>query len=132
MRTITRVSICLLIASLVFLPTAAEAHRQGGQVFWGFGVGLLTGYLFAPRTVVVAPPAVVAPAPVYRAPYVPAPTASPVYRYSNSAPRPDANAKCREWRLIERYHQDSWDAYAGKWRSTPVEKWGWVEVPCGS
>lgn len=126
MKKIIRIGVCLLLVSLLCLPAAAEAHRHGsgGDVFLGFGVGLLTGYLFAPRTVVAAPP-------VYYAPYPPAPPAAPpVNGYSYHAPQPGTHAKCREWRLLERHYQDTWDSYYGRWRTVPVEKWGWMEVPC--
>jgi len=124
MRKIITISIGLLLIFLLTLPPAAEASRRGrgGGVILGFGAGLLTGFLFTPRAVVVPPP-------VYYAP-VPAPTPPPVYGYSERAPQPGAQAKCREWSLLERRYQDSWDPYYGRWRSVPVEKWGWADVPC--
>lgn len=126
------VTTCLMFVSLICLPPAAEAgghYGHGGGVILGFGAGLLLGHLFTPRTVVVSPPVRVISPPVYYAP-APPPPPSPVYGYSSSPPQPAAHPKCREWRLLERRYQDSWDSYYGKWRSVPVEKWGWVEIPC--
>jgi hypothetical protein len=135
MKKIIRIGAYLVFVSLLCLPSMAEAHWRGGggRVFWGFGAGLLTGYLFAPRTVVMSPPAYPVYSPVYPAPYVAAPAAAPrVYGYSESVPQPGAHAKCREWRLLERHYRDTWDSYSGRWRALPVEKWGWVEVPCAN
>jgi hypothetical protein len=133
-----------LVFSLAFLPVSADAHwRGGGGVFLGFGTGLLTGYLFAPRPVYVAPPVYVPP-PVYASPppvvYVPAPPppAPPVSGYTqppppnvaSAPPLPGAQNKCREWKMIERRFEDRWDSYNGRWQSVPIEKWGWMDVPC--
>ena len=135
----------LAIILLFSLPLAAHAGHGGGEVFFGFGVGLLTGYLFAPRPVYVAPPVYVPPAPAYApvsAPPAPAYVPAPAYSapsppgYSNNAattaPPPSAQPRCREWRLIDRHLEDRWDSYYGRWRQVPVEKWGWVEVPCNN
>ena len=135
------IAACLLILSLVSLPVVAEA-RGGAGALLGFGAGLITGYLFAPRPVYVAPPVYAAP-PVYVTPppvsppdYVPAPAppTPPASGYSDSAntagPPPGTQTQCREWRLIDRHLEDRWDSYYGKWQQVPVERWGWVEVPC--
>ena len=54
----------LLAVSLISVPVVAEAHwHHGGGAILGFGAGLLTGYLFAPRPVYVAPPVYVGSAP---------------------------------------------------------------------
>jgi len=126
----------LLIIFLFSLPAVADAHwRYGGGLFWGFGAGLLTGYLFAPRPVYVAPPVYGAPPEGY-IPAPPPPNRPPEYGYRDStgeaAPPPSAQGKCREWRLIDRHLEDRWDPYYGRWRQVPVEKWGWAEVPCNN
>jgi hypothetical protein len=130
--------VCLAAVFLVALPAAADAHWRGGRVFLGFGAGLLTGYLLAPRPVYEAPPVYMVPPPAYYPSYVPAPSPQypPVSAYSNkpteSVPQPSAHEKCREWRLIERHYKDRWDSYSGRWQAVPVEKWGWVDVPCNN
>jgi hypothetical protein len=126
--------VCLLAVSLISVPVVAEAHwHHSGGAILGFGSGLLTGYLFAPRPVYVAPPVYAAPPPVY----VPAPPPSyqpPESGYSygltQAVPPPTVQGKCREWRMIDRHLENRWDSYAGKWQSIPVEKWGWVDVLC--
>lgn len=130
------IAVFLLIICLVFLPVAADA-RGGGRLLFGFGAGLLTGYLFAPRPVYVAPPVYAAPPPVSSPDYVPAPVPPPpISGYSYDAnvagPQPGLQAKCREWRLIDRHLEDRWDSYYGRWRQVPVEKWGWIEMPCNN
>jgi hypothetical protein len=140
MKKTTLVTVGFLIVALVSLPVVADAHWGGGGLFLGFGAGLLTGYLLAPSPVYVAPPVYAAPPPpVYYPSYVPAPApppAPPVSEYSNrtseAVPPPASESKCREWRLIERRLVDRWDSYSGRWQSIPVEKWGWVEVPCSN
>lgn len=144
--------IALALAAVLFLfavfSPAADAHwRGGGRVFLGFGAGLLTGYLFAPRVYYPAP--VYVPPPVYVTPtYV---TPPPVVEYSSPAygqppvapgpppgytenanipPPPGPQSKCREWRLMERRYEDRWDSWSGGYRTVPVEKWGWAEIPC--
>ena len=129
------IAVFLLIICLVFLPVAAEARGGGGRILFGFGAGLLTGYLFAPRPVYVPPPVYAAPPPVSSPDYPPAPLTPPrVYEYSTDAnaagPPPSSQAKCREWKLLDRHLVDRWDSYYGRWRQVPVEKWGWVDVPC--
>ena len=129
----------LLIISLVSVPVVANAHwHGGGGAFWGFGAGLITGIIFAPRPVYVTPPVYVAPPPNYY-PYnspTPLPPGPPVSGYSRDAnaapppPSPGVDSKCREWRLIDRHMVERWDSYYGKWRQVPVEKWSWVEAPC--
>jgi hypothetical protein len=122
----------LVIISLVSLPVIAAAHSHGsGGAFFGFGVGLLSGFLLAPKPVYVVPPVYVAPPPAVYA-QMPNPPQGPAAQTPSGppAPSPGAQAKCREWRLIDRHLEDRWDSYAGKWQSVPVEKWGWVEVPC--
>ena len=130
MKKIARFAAGLVIICLVFLPALAEAggHGGGGAVV-GFGVGLLSGILLAPRPVYVPTPVIVTAPQAYYGqpsivPAVPAPAAGP------ATPPPGTESKCREWRLIERHFEDRWDSSAGKWQSVPVEKWGWVEVPC--
>lgn len=119
--------VCMLIISLLSMPFVADAHWRGGGAILGFGAGLITGYLFAPRPVYVTPPPVSVPAP-------PAPYRPPENGYtdnnSQAVPPPIAQGKCREWKMIDRPLEDRWDSYYGKWRQVPVEKWGWVEVPC--
>ena len=133
-----RVAVCLIVVFLISLPVAADAHWRGGRVFLGFGAGLLTGYLLGPRPLYVTHPVYVAPSPVCYPPYVPAPapTYPPVSGYSNNISKPVpplcTQSKCREWRLIRRYSKDRWDSDSGRWQSVPVEKWGWVEVPCNN
>jgi hypothetical protein len=65
----------LLVAILVFVPVIADAHWGfGGGAILGFGLGLFTGFTFAPRPVYVAPPVYYAPPPPAAYPsYVPAP-----------------------------------------------------------
>ena len=137
----------LLLILFFSLPAAANAP---GGFFLGFGTGLLTGYLAAPRPVYVAPPVYVAqpqlvqvypenaPAPpaeqtpppaVGEAPPVPSPFG---YSGSATAPAPGNQAKCREWKMIDRHFEDRWDSYYRKSRQVPVEKWDWVEVPCNN
>ena len=129
------IAVFMLIIGLVFLPVAADARGGGGRILFGFGAGLLTGYLFAPRPVYVPPPVYAAPPPVSSPDYFPAPVpAPPVTEYSTEAiaagPPPSSQAKCREWRLLDRHLEDRWDSYNGRWRQVPVEKWGWIDVPC--
>jgi hypothetical protein len=135
MKRIKLLLVGLLAVSLVSVPVVADAHwhHRGGGLFLGFGAGLLSGYLLAPRPVYVAPPVFVAPPPVY------APTPPPAYQppesgYSygltQAVPPPTAQGKCREWRMIDRHLENRWDSYAGRWQSIPVEKWGWVDVLC--
>jgi len=138
-----------LIILLFSLSLPAAANARGG-VFLGFGAGLLTGYLVAPRPVYVAPPVyIVQPQVVQGNPdNVPAPSAGPTqppavvspppapstsgYSGSATVPAPGNQAKCREWKMVDRHLEDRWDSYDGKWRQVPVEKWDWVEVPCSS
>lgn len=146
----------LSIILLFSLPVVAYAHWNGGGAFLGFGTGLITGYLLAPRSAYVAPPVYVAPPPAAEAyPDVvqaspdkapvpppeqtpppemvpPPPPAPPPSGYSGGgpAPEPGSRARCREWKMIDRHLEDRWDSYSGKWRQVPVEKWDWVEVPC--
>ena len=122
MKKTKMIAVFLLIIGLIFLPVAADAHGGGGRIFFGFGAGLLTGYLFAPRPVYVAPPPVSSPD------YPPVPLTPPrVYEYSTDAnaaagPPPSSQAKCREWRLLDRHLEDRWDSFYGRWRQVPVEK----------
>jgi hypothetical protein len=151
MKKTSLVIVGALVFSICFLPAPAaigwygHGHGHGygyGGVFWGFGAGFLTGYLVAPRPVYVAP-VYIAP-PVYASPppvvYIPAPppTAPPVLGYTqppppnvaSAPPSPGAQNKCREWKMIERRFEDRWDSYNGRWQTVPIEKWGWVDVPC--
>jgi hypothetical protein len=128
MKKIKFLLVGLLAVSLISVPALAEAHwhHGGGGVILGFGAGLLSGYLFAPRPVYVAPPVYV-PAP-------PPPVQPPEFGYHGSGyeagPPPSARGTCREWRRIDRHLEDRWDSYSGRWQSVPVEKWGWVDAPC--
>ncbi len=150
-------TLALLILSLGTAPAFAGGfHHGGGGLLLGFGAGLATGYLFGPRPVYVAPP-VYYPAPVvvtpsyqyYYAPgyYPPAqsyyPPAEPQVALPPQQPQaqgyaqnqnppvpPPQDGKCHEWKMLERRTENRWDNYSGKWESVPVEKWGWVEVPC--
>jgi hypothetical protein len=65
----------LLVAFLVFVPVIADAHWGfGGGAILGFGLGLFTGFAFAPWPVYVAPPVYYAPPPPVAYPYrAPAP-----------------------------------------------------------
>jgi hypothetical protein len=51
---------------------------------------------------------------------------------STTAPPPGDQAKCREWKMIERRMEYKFDSSTGQYREVPVEKWDWVEVPCDS
>jgi hypothetical protein len=136
------VFIGLLVASLVFVPVIADAHwRFGGGAILGFGLGLFTGFAFAPRPVYVAPPVYYAPPPPVAYPYrVPAPVPSgpAAYDYSNNpnvssvVPSPLGQSRCREWKLINRHPESRWDSYNGKWQTVLVERWGWVGAPCNN
>jgi hypothetical protein len=135
--------IILLIALLVSVPAVADAYWgfAGGWIF-GLGIGFLTGYAVAPRTVYAAPPVYYAPPPPavypYYPSYVPAPVAPPPTsnHYSNNAavappgPPPAGQSGCREWKLINRHWEKRWDTNYGVWRNVFVERWGWVGVPC--
>ena len=129
MEKIKLLLVGLLAVSLVSVPVMAEAHwhHGGGGLFLGFGAGLLSGYLLAPRPVYVAPPPVYVPAPP--PPYQP-PESGYSYGTTQAVPPPSARGTCREWRMIARHLEDRWDSYAGRWQSVPVEKWGWVDKPC--
>lgn len=137
------VGLAVLLIAFTSVPPA-EAHWRhyggGGRVFLGFGVGLATGLILAPRPVYVSPPVYVAPPPVVDYPsanyYPPAPPPQepPASGYEQQSavipPPPEANGNCREWRMIDRHLEDRWDSYYGRWRAVPVERWGWAEVPC--
>ena len=158
MKRVQFVTAGLLIIFLLSFPVVADAEwHHGGGAFLGFGAGLITGYLLAPRPVYVASPVYVPPPPVVQtypdvaqaspdnvpapppgstpppamAPPPPAPSTSG-YSGSQTAPVPGNQAKCREWKMIDRHMEDRWDSYSGKWRQVPVEKWDWVEVPCSN
>ena len=136
MKRISPVLTGVLISLLFFVPVPADAH--GGGAILGFGLGLLAGLAFAPGPVYVGAPVYYAPPPpaVYvpypYSYYVPAPNPPPVsYGYSGIATvAPAGQARCREWRLINRDWENRWDPYYGKWRAVLVEKWGWAAVPC--
>ncbi len=148
----------LLMIFLFSQPVVAYGHWSGAGAVLGFGTGLITGYLLAPKSAYAVPPAYVAPPPAAQ-PYpevaqaspdnVPAPPpgqtpppemlpppppAPPPSGYSGGGPvpAPGNQAKCREWKMIDRHLENRWDSYSGKWRQVPVEKWDWVEVPCGN
>jgi hypothetical protein len=62
---------------------------------------------------------------------IPPPTPSiPPESSSTAAPTPGDQPKCREWKVIERHMEYKFDSSTGQYREVPVEKWGWVEVPC--
>jgi hypothetical protein len=135
MKKTKTIAVFILILCLVLLPVAADARGGGGRFLFGFGAGLLTGYLFVPRPVYVPPPVYAAPPSVSSPEYYPAPVPPPAaYEYSTDAraagPPPSSEAKCREWRMLDRRLEDRWDSYYGRWRQVPVEKWGWIDVPC--
>jgi hypothetical protein len=147
MKKIIQVAAGLLI--ILLLPAAAAAASARGDFFIGFGAGLLAGYLPAPRPIYVAPPAYTLPPQVVQIYPDSGPTSSPgqgpppgvipppvpsapEYAHSAPPPDPDAQAKCREWRVVERRSEDRWDSNSGKWQQVPVEKWDWVEIPCDS
>jgi hypothetical protein len=73
MKKVKSVTAGLLIIFLLSLPVVAGAEwRHGEGAFLGFGAGLITGYLLAPRPTYVASPVYVAPPPVvqtYPIPY---------------------------------------------------------------
>ncbi len=134
------ISILLIFPVVLAVPALADAHwHGGGGLFWGFGAGLLSGYLLAPRPVYVAPaPVYMAPPPVVEysvpapaPPYAP-PAAAPAQPETAqmAAPPPGNQSMCREWRMIENRIDYQWDAYYGRYRAVPVQKWGWVEIPC--
>lgn len=127
--------VSMLIICLILLPLVASAHGPGRFLF-GFGAGLLTGYLFVPRPVYVPPPVYAAPPPVTEYVPTPAPPPAAVREYATDGPQaaagppPGPEEKCREWKLLDRHLEDQWDSYYGRWRQVPVERWGWAEVPC--
>ena len=156
MKRVQFVTAGLLIIFLLSFPVVADAEwHHGGGAFLGFGAGLITGYLFAPRPVSVASPVYVPPPPVVQiypdvaqaspdkvpvpppeltpppamAPPPPAPSTSG-YSGSSTAPAPGNQETCREWKMIDRHMEDRWDSYSGRWQQVAVERWGWVEVPC--
>lgn len=121
MNTTKLIIIGLVIPFLISMPVAADAHGVGGGVILGFGAGLVTGYLFAPRPVYATPPVYAAPPPVIE------------YSYTKtlaSNPAPNLESICREWRIIDRHWEDRWNPYHGRWRTVLVEKWGWVQRSC--
>ncbi len=142
MKTMTRILFGFLSLLLVAVPAIADAHGYGGGALLGFGLGLFTGFAFAPRPVYVGPPVYYAPSPPvtynlypYCAP-PPVPPGPGVYGYSNRAHPPSASlappgqSRCREWRMIDRHWENRWDPSYGRWRAILVEKWGWAEVLC--
>ncbi len=138
MKTFKWVLTFVVIVLLAFMPVVADAHGGfGGGAVLGFGLGLFTGFAFAPRPVYVAPAYYYPPPPVGY--YPPAPTAPPepaAYGYSGqseiapAAPAPAGQSKCREWRPVSRRWENRWDSYYGRWRPVLVERWGWAERPC--
>ena len=135
--------ILLLIVLLVSIPAVADAHWSfaGGWAF-GLGVGFLTGYAVAPRTVYAAPPVYYYPPPPpvypYYPNYVPAPIPPPppgavgTNQVTGVPPSPPSPAQpaCREWKMTDRHWEKRWDPNYGIWRTVLVERWGWVGVPC--
>jgi hypothetical protein len=140
MKTMKILSVGLLCILLIAVPVAADAHGGfAGAAFLGFGLGLFTGFAFAPRPVYAVPPVYYAPPPpaVYRyyPSNVPGPVPSATYSgYSenanSSALSPPSPGRCREWKLIDRHSEDRWNSYQGKWQKVLVERFGWVGVPC--
>jgi len=137
MKTFKWVLTLVVIVLLAFMPVAADAHGGFGGAALGFGLGLFTGFAFAPRPVYVAPPYYYSPPPAgYYTPAPPAPPEPAAYGYSGQAelapasPPPTGQAKCREWRPISRRWENRWDSYYGRWRPVLVEKWDWVQMPC--
>ena len=154
MKKLIVLAVALLALAAQFPASPAQAHWRGGAPLWGFGAGLLTGYLFAPRPVYTAPPVTVYPQlprpayypannpypvypPVAEAPpygtYTPPvaqQTPPPAYQKSAVPPPPGSESSCREWKMTERRTERRWDPVSGTWREAPVEKWGWVEIPC--
>ncbi len=140
-------SVLLILPLVLATPALADAHWHGGGagLFWGFGAGLLSGALLAPRPVYVAPaPVYTAPPPVVEyappattyapppATYAPGPAAAtqPETAQMVTAPPPGNQPMCREWKMIENRTDYQWDSYYGRYRAVPVQKWGWVEIPC--
>ena len=136
------ISISILSILLIAVPVAADAHGgYAGAAFLVFGLGLFTGFAFAPRPFYAAPPVYyAAPPPVvyrYYPSYVPAPVPPVSYGgYSDQTSAPSASLsraeRCREWRQLDRHWEDRWDFYYGGWRKALVERFGWVGVPCHS
>ena len=64
MKTMKILSVGLLCILLIAVPVAADAHGGfAGAAFLGFGLGLFTGFAFAPRPVYAVPPVYYAPPP---------------------------------------------------------------------
>ncbi len=140
MKTAKGTAVILLIALLIFIPVAAEAHGGfGGGVLLGLGAGLITGFAFAPRPVYVAPPVYYTPPPpvIYPSPsynQTPVPSGPSSYEFNNagiSSPTTPSPG-CREWKVVNRHWEKRWDGYYGRWQNVLIEKWGWVGVPCSS
>jgi hypothetical protein len=140
MKTMKILSVALLCILLIAVPVAADAHGGfAGAAFLGLGLGLFTGFAFAPRPVYAVPPVYYAPPPpaVYRyyPSFVPGPVPPATYGgYSENANTPSisppSEGRCREWRLIDRHSENRWDSYQGRWQKVLVERFGWVGVPC--
>jgi hypothetical protein len=75
----------------------------------------------SPGSISAQPAAQTAPPPVPPTPSEPGGTV---------ASAPGDQAKCREWKIIDRHMESKLDPSTGQYREVPVEKWGWVEVPC--
>jgi hypothetical protein len=134
----------LLVFFLLAWVAFAEAHEG---FIGGFESEGPTGYLATPGPVYkplansappqqmaqVYPGSAPAPSPGQTPPIEvpPPPPPSPSgYPDSAAAPTPGNQAKCREWKMIDRHFEDRWDSNSGKWRQVPIEKWDWVETPC--
>ncbi len=128
-----------LILCMFFLPAAADVHWRGGSALPDLTAGV-TGSLLAPHVYAasapVNDPANAAPPPpagsnIPPAPpnIAPPPPGPPGPESAVSPPLPGGEAKCREWKMVERRVEDRWDSY-GKKQQVPVEKWDWVDVPC--
>ena len=112
------VFVFLVVFSWLFFPTAGNAQISGP------GSG-------PPSSAI--PPAPTPPPAFTPPPASPPPPAAsgPGYEGSAPGPVPGPQAKCREWRMIERHMEYKFDQSTGKYREAPLEKWDWVDVPCG-
>jgi hypothetical protein len=132
-----------LLIVLLFFSWPAAASGLGESII-GSEAGLPTGFPLALRPIYMTPPAYLLPLQVAQISPgtkptpppegIPSPPPPPTPGFAGSAtpPEPDRQAKCREWRMIDRHLEDRWDPYSAKWQQVPVEKWDWVGIPCDS